>query len=166
LRHEREQLAESHTALQQRYNLTSERVETLKKALASTQASHDERRYQLDLQIAEIADLKRELAWRDEELEHERRKASMGSELAAIVDGLEREVNRVRDEARAFARQLDALKDGKGGTNLKGHEELAKARRMENELRTYATSLDEQNEEYRRIIKQLTERLDGDEDYR
>jgi len=159
LRRERDQLAESHTALQHRYTSASERVEGLRKTLSETQNSHDERRHQLDMQIAEIDDLKRELAWRDEELEQERRRRGKDNDLTATVEALDKEVRRIRSNAESFAHDMNTLRENNSDLELQRREEAAKAERIQMQLRTQVKLLDEQLEGQRGRIRQLADEL-------
>ena len=161
LRRERDQLAESHAALQSRYSLTSERVEGLRKTLRETQNGHDERRHQLDMQISEIDDLKRELAWRDEELAQERRKGSKDADLAALVQALEREIRRIKGDADIFARDMHSLRESSDDMELQKREEASRADRVQMQLSTQIRLLDEQLEGQRGRIRQLADELDG-----
>lgn len=160
LRHERDQLSESHSALQQRYTLASERVERLRTDLRTTQSHHDERRHQLDLQIAEIEDLRREIAWRDEELALERRRGAASSELVATVNALEKEVDRVRADAKMFARELKTLRDGREDLELLRREEASRAERVQMQLKAQVRVLDEQADKQRGRIRRLVEELE------
>lgn len=161
LRHERDQLVESHTALQSRYILTSERVEGLRKTLRETQTGHDERRHQLDMQIAEIDDLKRELAWRNEELEFERRRGGKDNDPSPMVEALEKEIRRIRTNAEAFGRDLGLLRENNDDLQLRGREEASRAERVQMQLRTQVRLLDEQLEGQRRRIRHLGDELQG-----
>jgi chromosome segregation ATPase len=161
LRHERDQLAESHAALQNRYSLASERVEGLRKTLRQTQSGHDERRHQLDMQIAEIDDLKRELAWRDEELELERRRGGKDTDLLATVEALEKEIRRIKTGAETFARDLNSLRESNDDLELRGREDASRAERVQMQLRTQVRLLDEQLESQRGRVRQLVDELEG-----
>lgn len=161
LRRERDQLAESHAALQNRYSLASERVDGLRKTLRETQNGHDERRHQLDIQIAEIDDLKHELAWRDEELAQERRKSGKDVDLVATIQALEKEIRRIRTDADSFARDMASLRDNNDDLAPRGREEAFRSERVQMQLRTQVRLLDEQLEGQRGRIKQLMDELDG-----
>ena len=161
LRHERDQLAESHAALQNRYSLASERVEGLRKTLRQTQSGHDERRHQLDMQIAEIDDLKRELAWRDEELELERQRGGKDSDLAAMVEALQKEIRRIKTGAETFARDLNSLRESNEDLELQKREEAARVERAQMQLRTQVKLLNEQLDSQRGRIRQLVDELEG-----
>jgi len=113
------------------------------------------------MQIAEIDDLKRELAWRDEELELERRKGGKDSDLAATVEALEKEIRRIKTGAETFARDLNSLREGNDDLELRGREEAARAERVQMQLRTQIRLLDEQLESQRGRVRQLVDELEG-----
>ncbi|KIM34091.1 hypothetical protein M408DRAFT_325604 [Serendipita vermifera MAFF 305830] len=161
LRQERDQLAESHAALQKRYSSASERVDDLRKTLKETQSGHDERRHQLDMQIADINDLKRELAWRDEELARERRKGDNSGDLAAVVQALEKEIRRIRTDAENFARDMASLRENNEDLELRRNDDALRAERVQMQLRTQVRLLEEQLEGQRVRSRQLVEELDG-----
>lgn len=161
LRHERDQLAESHSALQHRYTLASERVERLRTDLRKTQDHHDERRHQLDMQIAEIDDLRRELAWRDEELASARRRDEAGNEFVGVIDKLEKEIARLRAEGELLARELRELRVNRDELDLTRREEVSKSERVQLQLKAQVRILDEQVEEQRIKIRQLIEELEA-----
>jgi hypothetical protein len=136
-------------------------VGRLRTDLRTTQNHHDDRRHQLDLQIAEIEDLRREIAWRDEELAQERRKGEAGSELAGTVNALEKEVDRVRADAEMFSHELKALRDSRDDLELVRREEASRAERVQMQLKAQVRVLDEQAEEHRSRIRRLVEELES-----
>ncbi|KAG8810809.1 hypothetical protein FRC17_002751, partial [Serendipita sp. 399] len=149
LRQERDKLAESHSALQQSYTSAADKVNKLRKELASIQTIHDDRRHQLDMQIAEIGDLKREIAWREEELDLERRNQVGGGELSVVVEGLEAQVVRLKSDAEHFHHDLAALRTSKKGSEDRLREETVRSERIQTQLRVQLAALEKELEEQR-----------------
>ncbi|KAG8805330.1 hypothetical protein FRC17_005562, partial [Serendipita sp. 399] len=145
----RDKLAESHSALQQSYTSAADRVNKLRKELASIQTLHDDHRHQLDMQIAEIGDLKREIAWREEELDLERRNKAGGGELSVVVEELEAQVVRLKSDAEHFHHDLAALRTSKKGSEDRLREETSRSERIQTQLRVQLAVLEKELEEQR-----------------
>lgn len=161
LRRERDNLADSHTALQRQFSQAAQRAEALRKDLSTAQIDHEDKRHQLDLHVAEIEDLKREIAWRDEELDYARRKGADKSDLSRVVSELESELARVKMDADTFEQDMRVLRDQNADRKLGRHEDSARAERMQMQLKAEVKILDSQVEEQRLKMKKLQDELEG-----
>ncbi|KAG8774532.1 hypothetical protein FRC20_005346, partial [Serendipita sp. 405] len=157
LRQERDKLADSHSALQQRHASASDKVSKLRKELADIQTLHDDRRHQLDVQIAEIDDLRREIAWKEEELDSQRRQKAGEGELSVAVEGLEAQVMRLKADAEYFHQDLAALRTSKESSENRLREEAVRSGRIQNQLRAQLHTVEKQLEEQRFATQHLKE---------
>ncbi|KAJ7105464.1 hypothetical protein C8R43DRAFT_1165567 [Mycena crocata] len=151
LRQERSLLAMDHKDLQRRFSEISEHANRLRAEYRTSQASHDNRRHELDLQLGEIDDLRRALddqADRLQRTEAEKdRIAAEKSDVARTVAALESDLRRVRRDAEAFGRDLKLLRSEKERLEAKQREEASRAERTRKQSQTQ--------------IRVLTEQLDG-----
>ncbi|KAF8553566.1 hypothetical protein OG21DRAFT_1414081, partial [Imleria badia] len=160
LRQERSILAQDHKDLQQRYAQASERAHKLRNEYAASQKSHENRRQQLDIHLAEIEELRHALSSQADELQRtEQEKNQMMMEktdISRTIAALEAELKRVRKDAEIFGRDLKALRAEKE----RQREESAKADRARKQAQTQIRLLSEQLENQKAKTKRLQQHLD------
>ncbi|KAJ7491999.1 hypothetical protein FB451DRAFT_1360785 [Mycena latifolia] len=159
LRQERSMLAMDHKDLQLRFSEISEasgfhhiatHADRLRAEYRVSQVSHDKRRHELDLQLAEIDDLRHALDDQADQLqraEAERNRiAAEKSDVARTVAALEADLRRVRRDAEAFGRDLKLLRSEKERIEAKQMEDATWAERTRKQSQTQIRVLTEQLE--------------------
>jgi len=162
LRQERALLVSDHKELQQRFSVLK-RASKLRDEHAASQTSHNTRRYQLDLRLVEIDDLRRALSNQADELqrseEERNRIASQKSDVARTVALLESDLKRVRRDAETFGRDLQHLRAEKERWDAKQTDEALKAERARKQSQAQIRLLNEQLDGQREKAKQAKEDL-------
>ncbi|KAF8216666.1 hypothetical protein K438DRAFT_1953574 [Mycena galopus ATCC 62051] len=119
----------------------------------ASQASHDNRRNELDLQLGEIDDLRRALDDQADQLHRaeaeKNRIAAEKSDVARSVAALEADLKRVRRDAEAFGRDLKLLRSEKERLEAKQKEEAQIADRTRKQSQSQIRILNEQLEAQR-----------------
>lgn len=117
----------------------------------------------MDLQVAEIADLRDALSEKTEELQRteaeKNRIASERSDVARTVATLEADLRRVKKDAEAFGRDLKLLRAEKERMEAKQKEELSKTERMMKQTQTQIRLLNEQLDGQRAKVARAKEEL-------
>lgn len=171
MRHERSLLAADHKSLQRRFaeasevsprfipmvnSMCSHRLQRSNRAQsdhATSQATHENHRHQLDLYLAEIAELKSALATQTQGLQkaqHEKAHAdSEKADVARVISELQADTARVRKEAEAFGRDLKVLRAEKEQLEGLRHEDITKADRAKKQSLAQIRVLSEQLEQQR-----------------
>lgn len=115
---------------------------------AASQTSHDNRRHQLDIHLAEIDDLRKALSNQANELqraEAEKNKvASERNDVSQTVAALQADLKRVRKDAEAFGRDLKLLRTEKEKLEGRQKQEASKADRLKKQTETQIRLLHEQ----------------------
>lgn len=107
----------------------------MREKFSASQTSHDNRRQQLDLQLAEIDELRRALSDQADELQNATVRRAQDSDVAQAVAELEKDLARVRREAVAFGQDLRKLKEEKEDVEEKEKVQRAEVRRARDEVR-------------------------------
>ncbi|KAJ7504249.1 hypothetical protein B0H11DRAFT_2154471 [Mycena galericulata] len=144
LRQERSLLAMDHKDLQRLH------ANRLRAEYRASQVSHDNRRHELDLQLGEIADLRRALDDQADQLQRTEAEkdhiAAEKSDVARTVAALEADLRRVKRDAEAFGRDLKLLRSEKDRLEAKQKEETTRAERTKKQNQTQIRVLTEQLE--------------------
>ncbi|KAG6381723.1 hypothetical protein JVT61DRAFT_327 [Boletus reticuloceps] len=163
LRQERSILARDHKDLQQRYAQASERAHKLRNEYAASQKSHESRRQQLDMLLAEIDELRSALSSQADELqrtEQEKNRMVMEkTDIARTIAMLEAELKRVRKDAEIFGRDLKALRAEKENSHQRQKEDIAKAERARKQAQTQIRLLNDQLEKQKVKTKRLQQHV-------
>ncbi|KAJ7781957.1 hypothetical protein DFH07DRAFT_1017858, partial [Mycena maculata] len=172
LRQERSLLAMDHKDLQRRFSEISEAgrshssaalANRLRAEYRASQMSHDNRRHELDLHLAEIDDLRHALDDQASQLqraEAERERiAAEKSDVARTVAALEADLRRVRRDAEAFGQDLKLLRTEKECLEAKQQDEATRAERTRKQNQTQIRVLTEQLEGQRAKTLRATEDL-------
>ncbi|KAH0836767.1 hypothetical protein J3R83DRAFT_8515 [Lanmaoa asiatica] len=182
LRQERSILARDHKDLQQRYAQASEvgffntflslpdaqtfcrqRAHKLRNEYSASQKSHEDRRQQLDIHLAEIEELRHALLNQADELqrtEQEKNRMVMEkTDIARTIAALETELKRVRKDAEIFGRDLKALRVEKEKSRERQKEETAKAERARKQAQTQIRLLNDQLENQKAKTKRLQQHV-------
>lgn len=132
---------------------------------AASQVSHDERRHQLDLRLLEIDDLKRALSTQARELlrtETDRaRLAEENGDVARSVATLEADLQRVRNDAEVFGRDLRLLRAQKDRLEEERHMEQVRAERAQKQAQAQIRVLKEELDVQKEKAREAAERLGG-----
>ncbi|KAL1693565.1 hypothetical protein GGG16DRAFT_88498 [Schizophyllum commune] len=159
LRQERSMLAADHKELQKRFAETSERASRLHDQYLKSQTSHDGRRHQLDLHLLEIEDLRRALSDQADELhraEAERHRIEAErSDVAKTVGVLEADLKRVRRDAEAFGRDLQALRGEKEKLEAKRREDERARKQAQAQIRLLTEQVERHKESARKARMEL-----------
>ncbi|KAG9313115.1 hypothetical protein JVU11DRAFT_6565 [Chiua virens] len=168
LRQERSLLAQDHKDLQQRYAKASERAHKLRNEYSASQKSHESRRHQLDMCLAEIEELKLALSSQADQLqrtEQEKNRMAMEkTDIARTIATLETELKRVRKDAEMFGRDLKALRAEKEKSQQKQKEERTKAERAKKQAQTQIRLLNDQFEQQKAKTKRLQQHVCSTDD--
>lgn len=128
-------------------------ADRLREECAVSQKSHDDRRNQLDIQLAEIEDLRKALSSQVDELhraETEKRRITFErDDVSQTVAALQADLRRVRKDAEAFGRDLKFLRSEKEKLEAKQKQDLSKAERFKRQAETQIRLLSEQLESQR-----------------
>jgi chromosome segregation ATPase len=143
--------------------LDRQRANKLRGEHAASQSSHNNRRHQLDLHLAEVDDLRRALLNQADELhraeEEKNHIASQKSDVARNVALLESDLKRVRKDAEAFGHDLKHLRAEKEKWDAKQRDEAAKAERARKQSQTQIRLLNEQLDSQREKVRRIKEDL-------
>jgi chromosome segregation ATPase len=181
LRQERSLLTANHRELQTKFAKVSDvclhllrlqfcadsiqTVNKLRQEQTTSQSSHDDRRQQLDLQLAEIEDLRRALATKTDELENARaRHDGAQDDVARTVAALEADLKRVRREAETFGRDLGRLRaerDRLQELGRKGEEDARRAKDGEKKARDEVDDLIRRVGKHKDEARRVRQELDG-----
>ncbi|KAF7308937.1 PACT-coil-coil domain-containing protein [Mycena kentingensis (nom. inval.)] len=127
LRQERALLAADHKKLQRKYTEITEQTERFQAEYRTSQAAHDDRQHELDVQRGEIDDLRRALEGQAHQLQRAEvekdRLAAEKGDIGRTISTLQTELARVRREAEAFGRDLKHLRTEKERLETKQREE-------------------------------------------
>lgn len=130
---------------------------------AASSTSHDNRRHQLDLHLAEIEDLRRALSNQADELHkaetEKNRIAAEKSNVARTVAVLESDLKRVKRDAEAFGRDLKLLRAEKEKAESKHKDELSSTERVKKQTQTQLRLANEQLEGQREKAIRAVEEL-------
>ncbi|KZW00019.1 hypothetical protein EXIGLDRAFT_762117 [Exidia glandulosa HHB12029] len=132
LRSDRESLLTEHDQMHQRYKATTDRLQQLRDEHATAVATQDKRQRQLESQAREIESLKAALSkqvtkMQDAQNHHERMNADRDEQLAELAQDLKH----VKQEANAFGRQLELLRQEKENLEAKRHEAAVDSRQQQ-----------------------------------
>lgn len=181
LRQERSILARDHKGLQQRYTEVSEvrfswnsrlrdaqtfyrqRAHKLRNEYSASQKSHENRRQQLDIHLAEIEELRHALSNQADELqrtEQEKNRMVMEkTDIARTIAVLEAELKRVRKDAEIFGRDLKTLRAKREKSQERQREEVTKAERARKQAQTQIRLLNDQLENQKAKTKRLQQHV-------
>lgn len=144
-------------------NGSRQRANKLRNDYAASQNSHEGRRQQLDIHLAEIEELRCALSNQADELqrtEQEKNRIVMEkSDIARTIAALEADLKRVRKDAEIFGRDLKALRAEKQRSEEKQKDELAKAERTKKQTHTQIRLLNEQLENQKAKARRVKEEL-------
>ncbi|KAF7308394.1 PACT-coil-coil domain-containing protein [Mycena chlorophos] len=163
LRQERTLLAGDHKELQRKLAEITEQTNRLRSEYRASQASHDDRQHELDVQRTEIEDLRRALDGQADQLQRAEvekdRLAAEKSDVARTVASMQAEMARVRREAEALGRDLKHLRSEKERLESKHGEENQKAERARKQSQAQVRVLTEQLESLRERAARAKEEL-------
>ncbi|KAF9224049.1 hypothetical protein BS17DRAFT_880101 [Gyrodon lividus] len=163
LRQERSLLAQDHKDLQRRFAEVSERSNKLRNDYAASQKSHENRRQQLDIHLAEIDELRGALSNQADEFQRTEQEKNRivveKTDIARTIAALEADLKRVRKDAEIFGRDLKALRAEKERSQEKQQEEVAKAERAKKQAQTQIRLLNEQLDSQKEKTKKATGEL-------
>ncbi|KAJ7224111.1 hypothetical protein GGX14DRAFT_548737 [Mycena pura] len=161
LRQERSLLAMDHKDWQRRFSEISEQATRLQTEYQAAQISHDNRRHELDLQRAEIDELRRALDDQADQLQRadaeKDRITAEKRDVARTVAALEADLKRVRKDAEAFGRDLNLLRSEKERLEAKQKEEAQTTERSRKQSQTQIRLLTEQLEAQRAKVLRAKE---------
>ncbi|CAE6406017.1 unnamed protein product [Rhizoctonia solani] len=159
LRSEREILTRDHDQLKKRFAEITERTEALRQRNAESQAEHEKRQHKLDMQVAEIENLRMLLAEREAGMKDmaTAMQTARGAQSDAerVVKSLQSELKRVKSEAERLGTDIEHLKLERAGEN--NNEERQK--RAREQAQTQMKTLNDQLQSAKDAAKQLQERL-------
>jgi len=140
-----------------------QRAHKLRNEYAASQKSHENRRQQLDIHLAEIEELRHALSNQADELqrtEQEKNRMVMEkTDIARTIAVLEAELKRVRKDAEIFGRDLKALRAEKEKSYARHKEEVAKAERARKQAQTQIRLLNDQLENQKARTKRLQQHV-------
>lgn len=135
----------------------NQHVDKLRQEHATSQSSHEKRRHQLDLQVFEVEDLRKQLLDQATQLQQatdeNARIKSENSDVARTVAALEADLRKVKRDAEAFGRDLKMLREQK--------DRLEKEKKDKEEEREKAERATKQAQAQMRILKEEVGALKG-----
>ncbi|KAF7309931.1 PACT-coil-coil domain-containing protein [Mycena indigotica] len=163
LRQERAFLVSDHKELQRKLTEITEQTNRLRAEYRTSQASHNDRQHELDIQQAEINDLRQALDGQADQLqrtavEKDRLVAEKG-DVTKTIAALQAEMARVRREAEALGRDLKHLRSEKERLESKHNDENQKAERARKQSQAQLRVLTEQLEGQREKATRAKEEL-------
>ncbi|KAH7335361.1 hypothetical protein B0J17DRAFT_719897 [Rhizoctonia solani] len=160
LRSEREILTRDHDQLKKRFAEITERTEVLRQRNAESQAEHEKRQHKLDMQVAEIENLRMLLAEREAGMKDMaatmQTVRGVQSDAERVVKSLQSELKRVKSEAERLGTDIEHLKLERAGENGNEKERQKHAREQ---AQTQMKTLNDQLQSAKDAAKQLQERL-------
>lgn len=140
-----------------------QRAHKLRNEYSASQKSHENRRQQLDIHLAEIEELRHALLSQADELQRtEQEKNQMAMEktdIARTIAALEAELKRVRRDAEIFGRDLKALRAKREKSRERQREDVAKTERVRKQAQTQIRLLNDQLENQRAKTKRLQQHV-------
>lgn len=144
-------------------NTYCQRAHKLRNEYAASQKSHENRRQQLDIHLAEIEELRHALASQANELQRteqeKNRMATEKTDIARTIAVLETELKRVRKDAEIFGRDLKALRAEKEKSQQRQKEDITKAERARKQAQTQIRLLSDQLENQKAKNKRLQQHV-------
>ncbi|KLO12697.1 hypothetical protein SCHPADRAFT_971393 [Schizopora paradoxa] len=153
LRAERSELTSERFQLQEQLAEASKHANKLDSEQVKLQASYNGRRKQIDIQAAEMEDLRRTLSSQGTLLDKavaDRNRAEFNSrEVQAVIRGLEADLKRVQKDADTFGEDLKRLRQQKDEMEARHDEERTqyerKAKQSRSQIRLLRDQLESQN---------------------